>query len=108
MNRQAPRSAALGLSMAAMLVFAACSSTATTAPRQRSQPAPSTAASAAPSTAVSPTAAVPSFAPPEKTSLNLGLSTSGETSQFAEQLAGQIGLYTKLGFSNVDRVRLPG
>jgi ABC-type nitrate/sulfonate/bicarbonate transport system substrate-binding protein len=70
-------------------------------------PSPSTAtgSSAAPSSAESGGASAPasaaaaSFAAPEKASLKIGLSTSGETSQFAENLASQLDLYKKYGLT---------
>jgi ABC-type nitrate/sulfonate/bicarbonate transport system substrate-binding protein len=39
---------------------------------------------------------------PEKKSIKIGLSTSGETSQFAEKLADQLGTYKKYGFDSVE------
>jgi ABC-type nitrate/sulfonate/bicarbonate transport system substrate-binding protein len=60
---------------------------------------PSGGASAVPSGSSGATA---SFGPPEKASLKIGLSTSGETSQFAENLASQLELYKKFGLTNVE------
>ncbi len=85
------------------LFAAACSSSG-------SSPAASSGTSAAPASggtsaapasagASSGSAALPA---PEKKSIKLGLSTSGETSQFAEQLASQIGTYKKYGFDTVE------
>jgi ABC-type nitrate/sulfonate/bicarbonate transport system substrate-binding protein len=93
--------------MAATLIFAACGGGATAAPSVTVAPSTAPVTSAAAPSA-SAAAAVPSFAPPEKTTLNIGLSTSGETSQFAEYLANQLGLYTKLGFSKVTITGLEG
>lgn len=84
------------LGMAVGLIATACSGAATSSAPATESPTTSVAPSAEASSAPS-AAAGPSFGAPEKTSLKLGLSTSGETSQFAEYLAGQIGLYTKYG-----------
>ncbi len=87
------------LGMAVGLIATACSSSAATPSAPAADtPAPTAAASAeAPASAAASVG--PSFGAPEKTSLKIGLSTSGETAQFAEYLAGQIGTYAKYGLT---------
>jgi len=83
------------LGMAVGLIAAACSGGAATS----SAPAADTTPPSAAASTSAVESAAPSFGAPEKTSIKIGLSTSGETAQFAEYLAGQIGTYTKYGLT---------
>ncbi len=96
MQIQAHHSRILAFGVTIGLLAGACSGAATPAPTTTPTAAPTEAASVAPTEAPS---VGPSFGAPEKTSLKLGLSTSGETAQFAEYLAGQIGTYAKYGLT---------
>jgi len=98
-----------GLVAAGLFVSACSSGGASSAPTSAtSAGAPSAAASAGASSGSSAAASgggsagAVSIPTPEKKTIKLGLSTSGETSQFAEQLASQIGTYKKYGFDNVE------
>lgn len=95
------------VALVATLAVAACSGTATTPPATQGAtptPAATTAGASAPATSPTPIA----FAAPEKTSIKIGLSTSGEASEFAPYYANQLGLYQKYGFTNVDITSLQG
>jgi ABC-type nitrate/sulfonate/bicarbonate transport system substrate-binding protein len=93
MQIQARRGRIPALGIMVVLLAAACSgssgATATAAP-----PASAGAGSSAAAASTGP-----SFAAPEKASLKIGLSTSGETSQFAENLAFQLDIYKKYGLT---------
>ena len=93
MHYQAKAGRILAFGTAVGLIAAACGGGSTSSP---SAPA---ASAAAPSVEASGAvaSAAPSFAAPEKASIKIGLSTSGETSQFAENLASQLDLYKKFG-----------
>jgi ABC-type nitrate/sulfonate/bicarbonate transport system substrate-binding protein len=101
---QPKRARLLTTVMAAGIFVAACSS-------GGASPAPTTGTSAAPASSA-PAASTGASAPassgavtiptPEKKSIKIGLSTSGETSQFAEKLADQLGKYKKYGFDSVE------
>ena len=103
MQIQAKAGRILSVGIMVGLLASACSGTAAT----QSPSAASSAgtASVAPASAdtgsgtPASAAAAPSFAAPEKASLKIGLSTSGETSQFAENLASQLDLYKKFGLT---------
>ena len=96
MQIQAHHSRILAFGVTIGLLAGACSGAATPAPTTTPTAAPTEAASVAPTEAPS---VGPSFGAPEKASLKFGLSTSGETAQFAEYLAGQIGAYAKYGLT---------
>jgi len=92
---------------AAGLVFAACSSGggASSAPTSGASAAPASNGASAPASAggsAAGSAGSVNIPAPEKKALKLGLSTAGETSQFAEKLADQLGLYKKHGFDSVE------
>ena len=95
MHYQAKAGRILAFGTAVGLIAAACGSGST------ASPSAAPASAAAPSTDASQAAvsAAPSFAAPEKASIKIGLSTSGETSQFAENLASQLDLYKKFGLT---------
>ncbi len=91
------------LMAAVALVIAACSTPAGTA-------APTTAASTGAGASGGPVASGPIALPtPEKKSLKIGLSTGGESSQFAQYLAEQLGYYKSIGgFDSVEVSSLQG
>jgi ABC-type nitrate/sulfonate/bicarbonate transport system substrate-binding protein len=94
MQIQAKRGRVLTLGIMVGLLASACSAPAAT------PSASATAATASTGTeSGAPASSGPSFGTPEKTALKVGLSTSGETSQFAENLAGQLDLYTQYGLT---------
>lgn len=94
--------------MAAGIFVAACSSGgATPAPTggtsaAPASSAPSTAPASASGSAATGSGGAASLPAPEKKSMKIGLSTTGEASQFAEKLAEQIGTYKKYGFDKVE------
>jgi ABC-type nitrate/sulfonate/bicarbonate transport system substrate-binding protein len=96
MQIQVTRGRILTLGIMVALVAGACSGGGAT-PTTGTSGGPSTAPASGGSGA--PASAGPSFGAPEKASLKIGLSTSGETSQFAENLASQLDLYKKFGLT---------
>jgi ABC-type nitrate/sulfonate/bicarbonate transport system substrate-binding protein len=96
----------LGLALTVGLLANACAAGTSSSPSAAAPSAPAASAEAPSSPAGSggeasapASAAAPSFAAPEKTSLKIGLSTAGETSQFAENLASQLDIYKKYGLT---------
>jgi NitT/TauT family transport system substrate-binding protein len=95
MHYQAKAGRILAFGTAIGLIAAACGGGTTPSP---SAPAASAAAPSVEASGAAASAAA-SFAAPEKASIKIGLSTSGETSQFAENLANQLDLYKKFGIT---------
>jgi ABC-type nitrate/sulfonate/bicarbonate transport system substrate-binding protein len=97
-----PSAAPVSVAPATSAPAASSAAPATVAPASASAPASAAASpSSAPTTAASGSAAAVSLPAPEKTSIKIGIATSGETSEFAENLAQQLGIYKKDGFTDV-------
>ncbi len=80
------------------LVLAACSGTVSPSPTT----APPTSGGATPSAQGSASASPFALPAPEKTTLNIGISTPTEPIQFAAKLADDLGYYKDLGFTTVN------
>jgi NitT/TauT family transport system substrate-binding protein len=95
------------------LAISACSGTssspsATAAASSGTAPSGDTGASAAPGGSAAPSGPI-ALAAPEKKTLNIGLSTGGEASQYAEYLADQLDYYKTIGgFDDVEVSSLQG
>jgi NitT/TauT family transport system substrate-binding protein len=86
---------------ATAIAISACSSPAATAVPSASNGTPASAGAGASGPVVLPT--------PEKLDIKIGLSTGGESSQFAEYLAEQLGYYKSIGgFNSVEVSSLQG
>jgi NitT/TauT family transport system substrate-binding protein len=99
MQIQAKRGRVLTLGLMVGLLASACSTPAATPGTAPSVGTASSAPASAGTESAAPASVAPSFAAPEKTALKIGLSTSGETSQFAENLAVQLDIYKNYGLT---------